>query len=475
MNFNFLRPPSGKFDTSNLIEKMFPPAALWQVLFLIATTVLVSMWNLDMVREFVFDSLERGRQERAVQALTDSSDKIASDACYSLLSTEDSTYYATITDILYQRPHVSFTCLSRAAEPEPTEASPPEVAVQDAPDAGTAQEAPDAGIAEDSAAPKALTFSEQESQSWPETRLSTGTDGMVPNYVLVASTLGSLWMNDLIRGSDNTCQTALNARRALDLARVDPTYRMMSCALGADSAEVRECCVSQVGGHEAFTDLLDDSGRVPLIPASFDYRALVGSAFPEVPLASELLGRRYQRWEAEVAVPSAEERAERGEERFGNLQYDVQDWVVEVGCDIHYNLPSRGLVPAAFVPLVEAQGCSDATPPWAGMYSPASWSDMCLGMYHERRAMGASPRDAICDSLATSTVGRSVLMANMIVLSALSSGTQLPGVRRKKLELSGSNFGERINNPHSKEARRRKERELNGAPWAVDLNATPMH
>jgi len=471
VKFNFLRPASGKFDTTDLLEKMFPPIALWQVVFLIAITVLVSMWNLDIVREFVFDSLERGRQERAVQALTDSSDKVASQACYSLLRAEDTTYYAYITDILYNRPHVSFTCLSRAAQPAQVDSAQADSAQAEMP----AETSPDAGIQGDPSQPGALSFSEQETESWPETRLATGSDGMVPNYVLVASTLGSLWMNDLIRGSDNTCQTALNTRRALDLARVDPTYRMMSCALGADSAEVRECCVSQLGGHEAFTTLLDDSGRVPLIPASFDYRALVGSAFPEVPLASELLGRRYQRWEAEVAVPSAEELTQRGEERFGNLQYNVQDWVVEVGCDIHYNLPSRGLVPAAFVPLVEAKGCSPANPPWVGMYSPASWSDMCLGMYHERRRMGATPRDAICDSLATSTVGRSVVMANMIVLSALSSSIQVPGVRRKKLELRGTNFGERIFNPHSKEARRHRERERTGAPWAADPNAVPMY
>lgn len=465
MKFNFLRPPSGKLETQDLLEKMFPPIALWQVVFLIAATVLVSMWNLDVVREFVFDSLERGRQERAVQALTDASDKVASQACYTLLRAEDTTYYAYITDILYHRPHVSFSCLSRAAQPADAAAAQataaPAVAQADSP--------------QDASEPGALSFSEQELESWPETRLATGSDGMVPNYVLVASTLGSLWMNDLIHGSDNTCQTALNTRRALDLARVDPTYRLMSCALGADSAEVRECCVSQLGGHEAFTQLLEDSGRVPLIPASFDYRALVGSAFPEVPLASELLGRRYQRWQAEVTVPSAEELAQRGEERFGNLQYNVQDWVVEVGCDIHYNLPTRELVPAAFVPLVESKGCSPATPPWAGMYSQASWSDMCMGMYQQRRSMGATPRDAICDALATSTVGRSVVMANMIVRSALSYSVQVPGVRRKKLELRGANFGGRIFTPHSKEARRRKERERTGAPWAADPNAIPMH
>lgn len=448
--FGFLRPPSGKLDTSDLLEKMFPSVALWQVVFLIALTVVVSMWNLDAVREYVFESIDRGREDRAVMAMSDPSDKIAAQACDSLLSAQDSTYYAYITDILYERPQVSFACLSRSAQRnQPAEP-------------------------EESADPDDLDFSDEATELWPDMSMSRGADEVLPNYVLVASTLGRRWMNDLIRGSDNTCETALNARRALELARVDSSYRMMSCALGADSAEVRECCVSQLGGHEAFADQLDDPGQVPLIPASFDYRALVGSTFPEVPLASEMLGRRYQRWEAEVAVPSAEDLAVRGEERFGNLQYNAQDWVVGVGCDIHYNLPSRGLVPAAFVPLVESKGCGPSTPPWAGMYSPASWSDMCMGMYERRRKMGASPREAICESLVTSTVGRSIITARMHVMSALSSGVQVPGVRRKKLELSGSNFGDRVFNPHSEKSKRIRQRERMGAPWDADPSSAPM-
>ncbi|AWV90668.1 hypothetical protein [Bradymonas sediminis] len=451
---NLPRPESGEFETSGLLEKMFPAVAFWQVVFLIGVTVLVSMWNLDVVREFVFHSLEGGREDRAVVAITDPSDEIAAEACYSLLSAQDSTYYAHITEVLYQRPYASFECLSRSAEANQQGAPPEAEAAKD---------------------PNDMNFAEPQTPNWPDMSLVSGADEMVPNYVLVASTLGHRWMNDLIRGSDNTCQTALNTRRALDLARVDPTYRMMSCALGADSAEVRECCVSQLGGHEAFVGLLDDPGRVPLIPASFDYRALVGSAFPEVPLASEMLGRRYQRWEAEVAVPNAEELALRGEERFGNLQYNAQDWVVAVGCDIHYNLPTRGLVAAAFVPLVESKGCGPSTPPWAGMYSQASWADMCTGMYQERRKMGATPREAICDSLATATVGRTITAANMSVLSAVSFGAQVPGVRRKKLELSGDNFGERVFSPHGERAKRERQRLRNGTPWDPNPGETPMN
>lgn len=443
MKFKFPTPPGGKLDTTGLLDKMFPAIAFWQVVFLIAVTVLVSMWNLDVTREFVFDFFEEGRQERAVMALTDPSDTVAADACYALLSAGNSTYYAHIADTLYRRPQASFACLGRSAEDT------------------------------QSGAPSQPGASQQASPSWPDMTLSSGADDLVPNYVLVASTLGSRWMSDLIGGSDNTCRTALNARRALDLARVDSTYRMMSCALGADSAEVRQCCVTQLGGQEAFSELLDWSDRVPLIPASFDYRALVGSAFPEVPLASELLGRQYQRWEAEIVAPDSASLAERGEERFGNLQYNVQDWVVEVGCSIHYNLPSRGLVPAAFVPLVESAGCGPTTPPWAGMYSPQSWSEMCTGMYDRRRKMGATPREAICGSLATSTVGRSITMAHMIVISSINNGTQLPGVQREKIEFSGDNFGGRLVTPQ--DATKRREREEKRAFMKGDPFSSSMH
>jgi hypothetical protein len=416
--FKFPRPAGGKLETEGLIDGMFSAIALWQLVFLIGVTVAVSMWNLDAVRVFLFEQIEHSRAERAVQALSDPSDEVAAAACYYMLTDGDGSMYAHLANTLYRRPQVALRCLEKT----------------------TAQ----VERLREQAEAERKELNQDRKEVWPRMALPTGPQSLVPGYVLIASTLGQRWMSDLIDGSDNTCRTAYNTRRALELARVDPTYRLMSCAIGADAPGVRECCVTQLGGHEAFLELLDRPNLVPLYPASFDFRALVGSAFPSVPLASDLLGRRYQRWWAEIPVAEPATAANGGGERFGDLQFDVQDWVVDVGCRIHYNLRSRRLVPAAFVPLVESEGCAPSTPPWSGMYSPTSWSDMCLGMYKHRRKMAFTPRDSICGSLATSTVGRTIVTARLIVAGALNDGQRVPGVRREKIELVGDNFGERL-------------------------------
>lgn len=438
--------PAIRLNDPRLIGGMFSPSAVWQLVFLISATFLLSLWNLDSVRLYVFDALVDEHPERAARALEDSSDKVASMACIQLLNDGNIAMFERVVNVLYRRPQVAFQCLEMATIQWAESQQP---------------------AAADDAAP-------QQQQVWPEIALSSSRDAedLVPSYVLVASSLAQRWTRDLIDGSDNTCQTAYHTRRAMELAWVDPSYRLMSCAVGADSPQVRECCVTQLGGHQAFIDLLSKPELAPIYLASIDYRALVGSAFPSVPLASELIGRRFQPWmaDAPAAVPASGDAG--GGERFGPLQFDVQDWVVEVGCRVHFSSPSRQWVPAAFVPLVESHGCAPTSPPWEGMYSPASWTDMCLSMYAYRRKMAFTPKDAICSSLAVSAASRTITRAELEIASAHNSALLVPGVRRKEIKLVGDNFGERVIGFQPGPKKTRNE-DLDQT-WRSDPHTSPM-
>lgn len=438
--------PAIRLNDPRLISGMFPTSAVWQLVFLISATFLLSLWNLDAVRLYVFDTLTDEHPERASRALDDASDEVASLACVQLLNDGNVTMFERVVDVLYRRPQVAFQCLERATAQWAD-------AQQSAPEDDT-----------DAAQPV-----------WPEIAIaaSVGSEDLVPSYVLVASSLAQRWTRDLIDGSDNTCQTAYHTRRAMELAWVDPSYRLMSCAVGADSPAVRECCVTQLGGHEAFINLLHKPEMAPTYLASIDYRALAGSAFPNIPLASELIGRRFQPWMAEAPAAVAASGDASGGERFGPLQFDVQDWVVEVGCRIHFSSPSRQWVPAAFVPLVESKGCAPTSPPWEGMYSPASWTDMCLSMYAYRRKMAFTPRDAICSSLAVSAASRTITYAQLAVASAHNNALVLPGVRHKQIELVGDNFGDRVLGfqPGPKKTRDEDRDQL----WRSDPHTSPMN
>ncbi len=279
-----------------------------------------------------------------------------------------------------------------------------------------------------------------------------------------------------MEGTSNACQTAYNARRALELAHLDPTYRLMSCAVGADSAKVRQCCVTQLGGEKTFAKLLDQPDRVPVREAAYDYRALVGAAFPSVPLASELLERRRQRWR-NLSLPAPDNvqptsDKDGGGKRFGTLQSAVQDWVVQLGCRVHYSAPSRRLVPAAFVPLVESDGCAPTDVAPTGMYSAHSWSQMCLGMYDYRRKLAYTPREALCGALTDATVGQTITYTDLIVAGAISDARQVRGVAQKKLELVGQNFGQRLFGFTHGPARDKSEEP--DSEWLGDAKASPM-
>jgi hypothetical protein len=257
---------------------------------------------------------------------------------------------------------------------------------------------------------------------------------------MMASTIGQQWMTDLIEGTTNACETAYSARRALEYAGLDPTYQLMSCAVAADSADVRKCCVNQLGGHEGFAELVSRPDIVPISQARYDYRALVGASFPSVPIASVTMGRRL----GPVTNDAPTEPVEDGEERFEDLQFDVQDWVIEVGCRIHYASASRREVPASMVALIESDGCAPTSPPWSGMYSARSWSNMCMGMYSYRRKLAYSPREALCNSLSRSTLDKTISVSQLSVGAAISQARQVPGVSRKSLDIVGENFGDRL-------------------------------
>lgn len=445
-----VEPPEGppsldELDASEIFERMFSGVAGWQAVFLIAATFVLSMWNLDVVRRAVFGLARGDRLARAEEALGDPDDEIAARACFDVLTEGDGAIPYQLEQTLYARPQVAFDCLEEAT------------AVID-----ERRQAEQAARDEPTADQRNNPFYRQEHD-------------LVPRHQLIASTLGRRWMTDLMEGTDNACQTAYNARRAMLLAKLDPTYRLMSCAVGADAEQVRQCCVTQLGGREKLVELLDHPEIAPVREATYDLRALVGSAFPSVPLASELLGRWWQhRWQPapEAPMQPALGVEEGGGERFEDLQFDVQDWVIGVGCRVHQLTPARRQMAGAFVPLVESKGCAPTDPPWAGMYSVDSWSQMCLGMYAYRRKLAYTPRESLCGALTDATVGQTIGLASLVVGGAVGTARLSPGVERDDLELVGDRFGSRLFGYRYGEPK--EEHEEPESNWKGDGMSSPM-
>lgn len=403
---------------TSLLAGAFSRATFLQLFYLVGATCLVGAWSLDSTREYIFDNLEYSRDGRAPIALLDTSDSVSASACIYLLEQGEASTYEQIIEELYRRPQVAFKCLESV-----------EATLKPRADEAESQESLDSAV-------------------WSEDAVSAALNerGLIPDYILIASALTQRWTEDLILGADNTCQTASNTRRGLELAQIDPAYRLMSCAIGADSAEVRECCVEQMGGHDTFAEMLSHPERAPQHLVSYDYQALAGAAFPELPLASELIGKYYQSSPPELlpSMPDGERR-DSAHDRFGKQQEDVQNWVVEVGCQLHFNQSSRDFIPNTFVPLIEAPKCAPTSPPWDGMHSAESWSETCLSLYSSRRKLGYSPREALCDSLATATAGRAINHTSRAVSSAVTDSRYIYARSESEMNLEGeANFGDRI-------------------------------
>ncbi len=434
-----------KLSRDRVFELMFTKTAIWQMVFLLGAALLVSLWNLDAVRRLALEQLGPDQLSRAEAALEDPDDEVATHACYLLLVEGEGFIPAPLERTLYERPYVAAACLERVSE--------------------TIAARREDGRDEPERAWRHNPFVEQEYE-------------LVPRHELLASTLGRMWMTDLFEGTQNACPTALNARRALEHARLDPTYRLMSCAVAADSPEVRDCCVKQLGGHEVFAELLEQPERAPLLEASFDFAALAGASFPSVPLAASHPGQRSfanstPKQDQAQAKPASAPSPDGDEERFSDMQPDVQDWVVEVGCNLHLGAPERQTTAEALVPLVESPGCAPTEVAWSGMHSATSWSKMCLGMYeYRRRELAYSPRESICDSLAAATVSQTITVAGFDVAAALSQARQTPGVRREELDLVGDSFGDRLYGHARGEPT--DEHEEPESQWKDDENTNPL-
>ncbi|QDG50675.1 hypothetical protein FIV42_08015 [Persicimonas caeni] len=399
-----------RLDMSEVVDRMFDDTAVWQLVFLVAATLLASLWTLDFVRAGLFGLFDEERTGRLAAALEDPNDEIAAEACAVILTDGQGLVPSGLIRTLYLRPQVAFSCLEQAT-----------------------------ATVERRRAEKAANDETPTEDDLHNPFYRREVD-LVPHHEVVASTLGQRWMTDLFEGTSNACETADNARRALEYAKLDTDYRLLTCAVAADSAEVRQCCIGQLGGKDAFVALLDRPDRVPLREASDDYRALVGASFPSVPTAKVALDRRRSAREADT--PNAP--VEGGEKRFGDLQFDVQDWVIDVGCRLHFFESSRQKVPASFEPLVESQSCAPTDPPWAGMYSAPSWTKTCLERYAYRRSQAYTPRESLCKSLGDATVDSAVSVTSLIVTAAVSEARVVPGVQRDELELAGDNFGARL-------------------------------
>jgi hypothetical protein len=402
-------------------------AKILPFLLILSALALAGLWNVDEVRLFAVTQLGERELQRVEGAVDDPSDEVATQACYYVMKGGEGAAPSFLMDALQEHPKRAFACLDKVAGTSSTSSTPP-----DDDEAGEAD-----GEDESSEADAEGGDEPEQVQSVEEQRrYDPFVDGveLVPRHELVAAQLGKRWMSDLIEGRAKSCQMAKHARRAMQRARFDATYHLLACAVAADSENVRECCVEELGGEEAFAELLEQPALVPLFQAADDFAALVGAGFASVPVASKVAAQESEDDQDAEESDSSEDddqAEEAGDEpqRFGPRQADVQDWVVEVGCRFHFDSPSERRTVEAFAPLIESDGCAPTDPPWSGFYDEQSWSMMCTGLYDYRREeLGESPREAICASLEGASVSQAATATGVLVDAAVSVARQTQGV-----------------------------------------------
>lgn len=325
------------------------------------------LWMLAPARQGALEVMVARGWLSPVAALKDPDSAVATRACTWALTQPDQQDNAAIVAALSERPDVALECLGELNAAALQE-NPPD-------DEGSDTDARDPGTAPD----------------------------LVPFYRIVAGHLGHGWMRALHEQDSAQCANADQADRALRHAGIDPAPGFMSCALAAHSADARQCCVQALGGPTAFARLLDAPHSHPPAETRRHLQAYVTHAFAP---------------EAAQAKPAQDTI----------LQTATQDWVVQVGCDLHRRHPDDTQVIRAFIPIIESKSCAPTDPPSQGYYSSAAWTETCTELYaHQRQALKRAPRQALCKALQGATLAQTIDPARVMLSSALTTAARTAG------------------------------------------------
>ncbi len=410
----------------------------------IAACVVAGLWRLPKMRLWVVDNLGPLRLVQLESALHDSNADVAVNACQHLLSRPESELSPASVDLLYRRPDVAMRCLNKfePANQQQHKRTKP-AAVRDA------------------------------------TRRVKVT--IVSWRQLLAVRLAKRWMANIDKDEGRACDRAASARKALTFAGNEANYPLLRCAVMTSSDKVRQCCIGALGGEKKFASLLDQPEAVPVRTAARDLQSLVKATFlseasdkakavaekaddakteatrpdPEaktgiqkaVAAANEAIKQPAgaAKDHVQTAVATAFGAAKRAGTPVADTRADAvreQDWVVELGCRVHFQDPTRRAVVRSFQPLIESPDCSPGKSVWQDFYDSQSWSELCSGMYSDGRAQSLPPRRAICHSLVQASVENTIGEASDILQTSLTLARQDAQKSRSPLIYGGeTDFG----------------------------------
>jgi len=386
-------------------------ASALPILLILGTMLMAGLWVFPPIRLSLLELAGDSAHFFSSAGINDPDDKVAARACYFQVKNDPYELTPALLKSLAKRPDVAIACLEhfpgRPATEGPSDAESEEIAEEMHP-----------------------------------AKINLGNPTLVQSQEILATRLGEHWMKGLRNNRAEDCSVVVPAKTALEYARVDSSHGFLSCAVSADNPEIRACCVDALGGEEAFAELLGQTNTTPLRHVAENFMSLATHSFPEIGHAALIKQQMTASGEEassedpsgadaapeELADLDAIEKIKIPDERFGELQHEVQDWVVGLGCALHLEQPTSSRVIETFVPLIESKQCAPTSPPSTGYFGAMNWSALCQGLYHYHRTdLSQTPRQAICTSLERTIVAQTITASRMNLWAAQGAARKEAG------------------------------------------------
>lgn len=208
----------------------------------------------------------------------------------------------------------------------------------------------------------------------------------------MASSLNEGWTASIMRTEDSkrACELAPWSPVMSELAQQPPAPRLLHCALGALSDEVRVCCANNLVAQGKLLDRLGDVDTFPAEAVDKVFVPMMSHAFQPLSL-------------------------EAGEQRVAQtLATDdeaVRQWVVDLGCGVLDPTEAQPEVLAGLISLVEADTCG-LTPAEESEYTaPAPLVRLCAQMEDIDQSKPVQTR--ACEAVRAARVENTVVLAQI--------------------------------------------------------------
>ncbi len=237
----------------------------------------------------------------------------------------------------------------------------------------------------------------------PESALSCLTEAKARKYNgtnRVANQLISGWESQMFGAngpaSKRACEYASVTPKARAIAERHEFVGLLTCAMLAESVEVRTCCAQQMkaAGGDSLATSLGPVEEFPVVEGEQMFGALVDHTFRPLSLPVE------QQDVADLMDSDAEVN---------------RRWAVEFGCSLVPEPERRRAVVEGMLPIIEGGTCQLSEAAQYAFLEGTQWVFLCDDIL---LATDVSTEQAICDSFTNSLVERAVAEASSRVYKA---------------------------------------------------------